>query len=145
MAETNATFKLGINFEGWKNVGEDYFHSFGSTGNDHWSAGFQHFWLKGRASGLAQTYTDYNPETVAAFSNRFAHVQNNGLNYAYHLDAGRYAAYLRRMSESHGVRRVEGKIAQVLKHENQAEPNKVGDICALGTYSLTAPVFVPCS
>ncbi|CAM8639008.1 Flavin-dependent halogenase [Burkholderiales bacterium] len=148
MAETNATFKLGINFEGWKNVGEDYFHSFGSTGNDHWSAGFQHFWLKGRASGLAQTYTDYNPETVAAFSNRFAHVQNNGLNYAYHLDAGRYAAYLRRMSESHGVRRVEGKIAQVLKHENQTEPNKVGDICALQMEDgsrIEGDLFVDCT
>ena len=70
MAATNATFKLGINFEGWKNIGENYFHSFGSTGNDHWSAGFQHFWLKGRTEGLVKTYTDYNPETVAAFANR---------------------------------------------------------------------------
>jgi tryptophan halogenase len=66
MATTNATFKLGINFENWKNIGENYFHSFGSTGNDHWSAGFQNFWLKGRAEGLSRTYTDYNPETVAA-------------------------------------------------------------------------------
>lgn len=111
MAATNATFKLGIHFEGWKDIGEDYFHSFGSTGNDHWSAGFQHFWLKGVAEGLARPYTDYNPETVAAFANRFAHLPRNGLNYAYHLDAGRYARYLRAMSEAHGVQRIEGRIA----------------------------------
>jgi tryptophan halogenase len=131
MAETNATFKLGINFEGWKNVGEDYFHSFGSTGNDHWSAGFQHFWLKAMKSGQVQNYTDFNPETVAAFSNRFAHVQNNALNYAYHLDAGRYAAYLRRMSEAHGVIRIEGKIAQVLTHTGDSDSSLAGHISSL--------------
>ena len=112
MAATNATFKLGINFEGWKDIGQDYFHSFGSTGNDHWSAGFQHFWLKGRAQGLARAYTDYNPETVAAHANRFAHVPNHALNYAYHLDAGRYARFLRSLSEGYGVQRIEGKIAR---------------------------------
>ena len=48
MAETMATFKLGISFENWRNVKEDYIHSFGLTGTDHWSAGFQHFWHKGR-------------------------------------------------------------------------------------------------
>ncbi|MGA1693762.1 MAG: tryptophan halogenase family protein [Burkholderiaceae bacterium] len=148
MAETNATFKLGINFEGWKNIGEDYFHSFGSTGNDHWSAGFQHFWLKGMQSGVAATYTDYNPETVAAFSNRFAHVQNNGLNYAYHLDAGRYAAFLRKMSESYGVKRIEGKIAQVLKHGEGADPKIVGNISALQMEDggrIEGDLFIDCT
>ncbi|MET0982501.1 MAG: tryptophan 7-halogenase, partial [Telluria sp.] len=43
MAATNATFKLGISFENWRDVGQDYIHSFGSTGTDHWTAGFQHF------------------------------------------------------------------------------------------------------
>jgi len=131
MAATNATFKLGINFEGWKAIGENYFHSFGSTGNDHWSAGFQHFWLKGRGLGLSKAYTDYNPETVAAFANRFAHVQGGALNYAYHLDASRYAKYLRSMSEAHGVQRIEGKIARVLKHEVDAGAASAGDIAAL--------------
>jgi tryptophan halogenase len=35
------------------------------------------------------------------------------LNYAYHLDAGRFAALLRRMSEANGAKRIEGKIRQV--------------------------------
>lgn len=29
MAATNATFKLGIQFENWKDVGQHYLHSFG--------------------------------------------------------------------------------------------------------------------
>jgi len=148
MAATNATFKLGINFENWKNIGEDYFHSFGSTGNDHWSAGFQHFWLKGKAEGLSRTYTDYNPETVAAFANRFAHVQNHGLNYAYHLDASRYAVYLRAMSEDNGVQRIEGKIGQVLKHSPEAGNDIAGNIASLRMEdgsTIEGDLFIDCT
>jgi tryptophan halogenase len=54
MAATQATFKLGIAFENWKQDGESYFHSFGLTGRDHWSAGFQHFWMQANARPYAQ-------------------------------------------------------------------------------------------
>ncbi|MBQ0957896.1 tryptophan 7-halogenase [Ideonella sp. 4Y11] len=148
MAATNATFKLGIQFEGWKAIGEDYFHSFGSTGNDHWSAGFQHFWLKGRALGLARPYTDYNPETVAAHANRFAHVPNQALNYAYHLDAGRYARFLRGLSEGYGVQRIEGKIARVLQHETDTATARAGDIAALQMMDgsrIEGDLFIDCT
>ena len=59
MAATQATFKLGISFENWRAPQENYVHSFGITGTDHWTAGFQHFWLKGRERGLATDYCDY--------------------------------------------------------------------------------------
>lgn len=113
MAATGATFKLGIGFEGWRNVGEDYIHSFGMTGTDHWTAGFQHFWHKGRERGLAGDYGDYCLELRAAQENRFAHLPRGGMNYAYHLDATAYARFLRKFSERFGVRRVEGKIVDV--------------------------------
>ncbi len=113
MAATSATFKLGISFENWRNVNEDYIHSFGLTGKDHWTAGFQHFWLKGRQRQLAGDYGDYCLELRAAQENRFAHLPRNGLNYAFHMDATRYAAYLRKFSEGYGVQRIEGKINAV--------------------------------
>ena len=34
MAATNATFKLGIQFENWHDVNKDYLHSFGFLGKD---------------------------------------------------------------------------------------------------------------
>lgn len=145
MAATNATFKLGISFEGWKDIGQNYFHSFGTTGTDHWSAGFQHFWLKGRASGVATDYAAYNPETVAAFADRFAHLPRNGLNYAYHLDAGRYARFLRAMSEACGVQRIEGKIAAVLQDGPQGRD---GDITALQMQDgsrIDGDLFIDCT
>jgi tryptophan halogenase len=113
---TQATFKLGISFENWRNVGEDYFHSFGRTGQGHWTAGFHHFWLEGRRRGLASSYGDYCLELRAAMENRFALLPDNGINYAYHLDATLYGQYLRRFSEALGVQRIEGKIAQVRQH-----------------------------
>jgi len=113
MAATNATFKLGIGFEGWRDVGQDYVHSFGMTGTDHWTAGFQHFWRKGRERGLAGDYGDYCLELRAAQENRFAHLPRGGMNYAYHLDATAYAKFLRAFSERFGVQRIEGKIVDV--------------------------------
>ena len=35
MAAVQGTFKLGIGFENWRNVGQNYIHSFGVTGHDH--------------------------------------------------------------------------------------------------------------
>lgn len=113
MAATQATFKLGISFENWRNVSEDYIHSFGLTGKDHWTAGFQHFWLKGRKRGLAGDYGDYCLELKAAQQNRFAHLPRGGMNYAFHFDAGLYAKYLRTFSEGFGVQRIEGKIVDI--------------------------------
>ena len=113
MAATQATFKLGISFENWRNVNENYFHSFGTTGTDHWTAGLQHFWHKGRERGLAGDYSEYCLELKAALGGRFAHLPRNGLNYAFHLDASLYAKFLRKFSEGFGVQRIEGKIVEV--------------------------------
>lgn len=113
---TQATFKLGISFENWRNVGENYFHSFGKTGKGHWTAGFHHFWLDARKRGLASDYGDYCLELRAAMENRFATLPDNGINFAYHFDATLYGQYLRRYAEALGVQRIEGKIAQVHTH-----------------------------
>jgi tryptophan halogenase len=113
MAATQATFKLGIRFENWRDVGQDYVHGFGVTGKDHWTAGFQHFWLKGRERQLAADYGAYALEVQAALQGRFAHLPDDGLHYAYHLDATQYAAFLRRFSQALGVQRIEGKIVEV--------------------------------
>lgn len=113
MAATQATFKLGISFESWRDVNEDYIHSFGITGRDHWAAGFQHFWLKDRDRGSKIPFGDYCLELRAAQENRFAHLPKQGLNYAFHIDATLYAKFLRTFSEGFGVKRKEGKIVSV--------------------------------
>jgi tryptophan halogenase len=142
MRATQATFKLGIQFDDWKNVGESYFHSFGTAGKDHWAAGFQHFWLYGREQGHEQSYDDYCLEVVAAREGKFAHLPDNAINYAYQLDSTLYAKFLRTMAEADGAKRIEGKIAEVqLDGES-------GDIAALVLESgarIEGDLFIDCT
>ncbi len=142
MAATNATFKLGISFESWRERGKDYIHSFGLTGTDHWTAGFQHFWHKGVERGLAGDYGDYCLELVAAREHRFGHLSNDGLNYAYHLDATRYARYLRRFSEHFGVERIEAKIEGV---EKTADGSGIAALLLDSGSRLEGDLFLDCT
>lgn len=142
MRATQATFKLGIQFDNWSNIGDSYFHSFGLTGKDHWSAGFQHFWLAARERGLASSYDDYCLELKAAQAGRFAHLPDDRLAYAFQLDATSYARFLRQMAEGDGTIRREGKIAEVQLDSES------GDITALLLESgerVEADLFVDCT
>lgn len=142
MRATQATFKLGIMFDNWKEQGHNYFHSFGLTGKDHWSAGFWHFWLYGREKGHEQSYDDYCLELIAAREGKFAHLPDDRMNYAYQLDSGLYAKFLRGMAEGDGTRRVEGKISNVELH------GETGDIAALVLENgerLEGDLFLDCT
>ena len=110
---TGASFKLGIAFEDWARVGDRYFHSFGVTGPSTWMADFQHMWLEAREQGFAGELGDYCLELQAAKEGKFQGGRGSPLNYAYHLDATAYGQFLRGIAEPQGVRRVEGKIAEV--------------------------------
>lgn len=114
MRATQATFKLAISFENWGREGDCYFHAFGENGRKStWMADFHHFWLEARAQGFGGDLADYCFELQAAAAKRFSNADGAAINYAYHLDATRYARFLRGLCEPAGVRRVEGKIARV--------------------------------
>ena len=142
MRATQATFKLGILFDGWKDGSDRYFHSFGITGQDHWSAGFQHFWLNGRERGHDAAYDAYCLELVAALEGKFAHLPDERMNYAYQLDSSLYAQFLRRMAEADGTRRIEGRIAHV------ALDGESGDVAGLHLESgavVEGDLFLDCT
>jgi tryptophan halogenase len=64
------------------------------------------------------------------------------LNYAYHLDAAKYAAYLRNLAETAGVIRVEGRITRIDKTSD-------GFISSLqinyGEKTVEGDLFIDCS
>jgi len=142
MRATQATFKLGILFDDWKEKGSRYFHSFGTTGQDHWSAGFQHFWLYGRDRGHQQPYDDYCLELVAALQGKFAHLPEDRMNYAYQLDSGLYAKFLRSMAEADGTRRVEGRIATV---ELDGETGNIASLTLDTGANIQGDLFLDCT
>jgi tryptophan halogenase len=116
MREVAATFKLSISFEHWRRPGERYIHPFGVTGQGTLDCAFHHFWLDSLRRGMPSKLGDYCLETVASRGDLFALLQQPQVNYAYHLDAGLYARFLRRRAEGHGLRRIEGKIREVRQH-----------------------------
>jgi tryptophan halogenase len=142
MAAVEATFKLGISFENWRDVGEDYFHSFGNTGTDHWSAGFQHIWLSAQRKGIATDYGDYCLELRAALESKFAHLPKNGLNYAFHIDATLYAKFLRKQSEENDTKRIEGKIVKV---NTDSESGFITSLMLESGKEIEGDLFIDCT
>src|SRR5688572_17502668 len=116
---TQGTIKLGIEFHGWSQPGAAYMHAFGNIGKDFPFCSFHHFWVRARQEGGRDSLWDYSLAYQAAKQNRFAHLERidsgrlQGLVYAYHFDAGLYAAYLRKLAEALGVTRLEGLISRV--------------------------------
>ena len=140
VSATNASFKLGIKFENWKEQGASYYHAFGETGLKHWAASFQHYWLSAEKRGLDYPYDTFSAEAVAAERGVFSH--DCGITYAYHFDSAAYAKLLRQKCERAGVRRVEGKISKV----NQ--DSESGDIVSLELSdgrSFAGDFFIDCT
>jgi tryptophan halogenase len=121
LRQTRGTFSLGIEFVDWRARGSRYLHPFGSYGWDLQGIKFHQFWLKLRHLGESDTgeLADHNLCSFAAKLKRFTRppaISGSALaslRYAFHVDAGLYAAYLRKYAEARGVRRVEGRIVQV--------------------------------
>jgi tryptophan halogenase len=118
MRATEATFKLGIYFENWGRLGHNYIHSFGKNGKETWLCDFHHFWLRGLEKGFESGLGEYCLELQAAKAGKFATSPDSDINFAYHLDAGRYAGFLRKYSEGYGTKRLEGKIRSVNQDEH---------------------------
>ena len=120
LRDTKATIKLAIEFQNWGAIGDRYLHGFGFIGQRLGTVSFQHIYLKALAEGNAGPLDDYSINNMAAYARRFNRMtmiegtKLPGIAYAYHFDAGLYAAYLRKLSESRGVNRREGLIKDVV-------------------------------
>ncbi len=148
LRETSGTYKLGIEFVGWGGPESRYVHGFGLVGRGLGLLPFQHYWLRAHKAGKARPLGDYVYNTVASHAHRFAHIKRAPdsplppMPYAFHFDAGLYAAYLRRYAEARGVVRREGRIASV--HRDGGS----GDVAAVeleGGDRIEADLFVDCS
>jgi len=142
MRSSEATFKLGISFENWKNVGDRYIHSFGMIGKPTWLCEFHHFWLRGLERGIKNRLGEYCLEHEAAMAHKFATSGESPVNFAYHLDAAVYAKYLRKFAEGHGVKRVEGKITQV---KQNPDSGFIESLLLDGGRTIEGDLFIDCT
>jgi tryptophan 7-halogenase len=142
MRASKATFKLGISFENWGALGDRYMHSFGTIGRSTWMGDFQHYWLAAHEAGFGGELGDYCFERKAAEQGKFALSDKVKVNYAYHFDAGLYAAFLRRRSEAKGVKRIEGKIERVTQHP---ESGFIESLVLESGETVKGDLFVDCT
>ena len=144
---TDATFKLGIEFVGWRTPEHRYMHAFGAVGRDVGLIAFQHYWLRARKMGVAKPLDAYALNEIAA---RKGKMQRGGpltaraipdMPYAYHFDASLFARMLRSFAEAGGVERSEGRILSVERCES-------GDVSALlldGERRIEGDIFIDCT
>jgi tryptophan halogenase len=145
--ETKATYKLGIEFDGWLEPGHRYMHAFGIVGRAVGVIPFRQLWHSARSHGLAEEFGHYYFNEVAARMGRMAIPEGPansalGLVHAYHFDASLFAAFLRRYAEERGVTRIEGKIDSVERDEQS------GDVAALlldGGRRIEGDFFLDCT
>ncbi len=123
MRETNATFKLSIRFENWGKIGDAYNHAFGVFGYPISEVPFHHYWLKHQDAPGVGAFGDYNLANKMCDLNKFRlsqfnpQVPDSRYYYAFQFDAGLYAKYLRKFSETKGVTRIEGKVESIQQNE----------------------------
>ncbi|MBN9145336.1 MULTISPECIES: tryptophan halogenase family protein [unclassified Novosphingobium] len=148
MRATQATYKLGIAFDGWLHPEHSYIHAFGDVGRDVGLCAFQHFWSRAKRLGFAKETGAYTLNTIAARAGRM----HDGapltaqtvpaMPHAFHFDAGLYAAFLRDHAEARGVKRTEGMIADVRRH------GLTGDVTVLRLADgreIAGDLFIDCS
>ncbi len=148
MRETAATFKLGIEFVGWGSRDARYVHPFGAYGHDLTGVGFHHHWLRARQAGDSRPICDYSVPVKMSHAGKFTLPSEDAsspaatFSYAYQFDASLYAAFLRRLSQSRGVVRTEGKVVSV---DQSPDTGNVTSVVMGSGERIEGDLFIDCS
>ena len=147
--KTRATFKLGIEFKDWGHLGNRFFHGFGDFGPAIENRSPYMYWLRlAREFKDTPSYERWSVATAMARANRFTHPRGdqpsvtNAFQYAYHFDAGLYAAYLRDHAMRRGVERVESTITGIEQHP---ESGFITAVKLRGGGRVEGDLFIDCS
>ncbi len=147
MAATSATYKLGIVFNDFGALGEEYMHGFAGLGEPLAGIPFHHYWLRMHGNAPGAAIGDYSIAVAAARARRFhppcAELGGDGaFSYAYQFDATRFAPFLRDFACALGARRIEAKVCQVERDGGS------GDVVALHLADgsrIQGDLFIDCS
>ncbi|WP_298468557.1 tryptophan halogenase family protein [uncultured Erythrobacter sp.] len=147
--ETNATFKLGIEFVDWFEKGHSYIHPFGDFGRDFDAIPFYQYWLHRNLAGEKDDLFAYSLMVEACRREKFMRPLSDrpqsayaGINYAFQFDASLYAAFLRRFAEGKDVERVEGRIESVAQ---DGETGHVTSVTLENGEQVGGDFFIDCS
>ncbi|WP_379551604.1 tryptophan halogenase family protein [Qipengyuania sp. DGS5-3] len=147
--ETAGSFKLGIQFVDWARKGHSYFHPFGQYGAEFDKVPFYHHWMRESLAGNVDgPIDDFSMCWAMAKAGRFSRPEmdrrkiQSTFDYAYHFDAGLYAAFLRRRAEAQGVKRIEGRVVDVTQ---RSEDGFIESVTLDSGEKVSGEFFVDCS
>jgi hypothetical protein len=146
--KTQATFKLGIEFKDWGRLGNRFFHGFGDFGPPIHNRPSFLYWMRLARTSQMASWEEWSTATVMARQNRFTPptgdqpAASNAYTYAFHFDAGLYAAYLRDYAIKRGAERIEGTIVDV---ELRPEDGFVAAVKLRDGRRIEGDLFVDCS
>jgi tryptophan halogenase len=118
LIKTNATYKIGISFENWNNMGDKYFHPFTAFHNKFdWAVsnnkeiGVEYI---GYLNSNNLKLDDYVLSSVLANNNLSPLTiskiddKENSVHYSFHFDAHLVAKYLKKVGERRKIKTIEG-------------------------------------
>ena len=143
MRATGASFKLGISFENWARDGRPLLPLVRRrrANRPGWATSSISGWRRAHRD-CAEPFGDYCLELRRPTPGGSPPAGEPALNYAYHLDAGRYAASCATACEADGLRRVEGKIARV---EQDAESGDIAALVLANGERIEGDLFLDCT
>ncbi len=148
MAATQATYKLGIEFKNWGNIGDSYIHPFGDFGVPINRVPFHHYITRAIKTGHDIDLDEYSLPVMAARGGKFT-LPSQDMNsvmstygYAYQFDATLYARFLRKFSEGKGVTRQEGKVTSVTQNP---ENGFITSVTLESGQQIDGDIFIDCT
>ncbi|WP_105168703.1 tryptophan halogenase family protein [Pseudoalteromonas sp. T1lg23B] len=145
---TQATFKLGIEFEDWYQKGSRFFHPFAAYGAPLENVEFHQYINKLKTQGVTQDIEDYCFACVLAKKGAFAapnEQSRNSINhyaYAYHIDAVLYARFLTQFCKERGVCHILSTVSQVTLN---AQSGMIESLKLNDGQIIDGDLFIDCS
>ena len=148
--ECDATFKQGVSFVDWSRPGERYFHPFNPPSQRPGAPELMPYWLLGEAGaigGAPRAFADaVSMQQHVADASRAPKRPGDGdwlgpMNYAYHFDAGKFAALLATHAQSLGVERVIATVERVALRED----GHIDTVVTRERGAMGADLYVDCT
>lgn len=143
LKHADATFKQAIRFDNWRSPGHRYYHPFDRLTATRFDRHGLRFLGSDRSIPFAETVS---PQPALCDAGLSPKTPEDGdyegqMPYAYHMDAEKFADYLRDLAKSRGVQHLVDEVVDVEQREN-------GDVAAVKTASgkrVEADLFIDCS
>ena len=148
MRATQATVKLGIQFNDWHSAGSSFIHPFGLFGQDLRGIGFHHFWKKLRERGSGARLGEYSLGASLAVNEKFTPPSANPpsslsvFDWALHLDASLFAEFLRDYAMRRGCSHIDSIITRV---NLRREDGFIESLLLESGQELQGDLFIDCS